>query len=70
MKPTASVFRLMRNSKPLETEEYVTNLTSFLDTTGSYETLTLTDLHQVLQSLNSQIYTTEMVSASEISLPL
>ena len=29
MKPTASVFRLTRHSKPLETEEYATNLTSF-----------------------------------------
>ena len=60
----------MRNSKPLETEEFVTNLTSFLDTKRLYETLTLTDLNQVLQSLNSQIDTTEMVSASDISSPL
>ena len=70
MKPTASVFRLMRNSKPPETEQYVSNLTSFLDTTISYETLTLTDLNQVLQSLNFQVGSGEKSSVSEISPPL
>ena len=70
MKPTASVFRLMRNSKPLETEEYVSNLTSYLDTIRSYETLILTDLNQVLQSLNFQVENCEKSSAPEISQPL
>ena len=51
MKPTASVFRLMRNSKPLSTEEYVENLTTYLDTTRSHQSLTMDDLNNVLASL-------------------
>lgn len=53
LKPTAAVFRLTRNSKPLSTDEYAENLISYLDTTRSCKTLTIIDLNHVLNDLSS-----------------
>ena len=51
LKPTAAVFRLKRNHKKLESQEYYDNLTSYLSNVRSIKTLTLSDLKNVLHCL-------------------
>ena len=51
LKETAKVFRLKRGGKKLETEEYASNLMEYLDDSKNMASLTITDLNNVLGSL-------------------
>ena len=51
LKPTAAVFRLVRNHRKLETMEYADNLSSYLDSARSCRTITLADFDNVLHAL-------------------
>jgi hypothetical protein len=54
LKPTAAVFRLKRNSRNLETREYIDNLCAYLDSTRVCKTLTLDDLSNALHGISAK----------------
>ena len=54
LKPTSAVFRLKRNSRNLETREYIDNLSAYLDSMRICKTLTLGDLSNALHGISGK----------------
>ena len=53
MKRNSMIFRLKKNAKNLDSEEYAHNLKTYFGCTNSVQTLTLADLSFVLTGLSS-----------------
>ena len=52
LRKDAVVFRLRRNGKNLDTEEYASNLSLYLDQSRNMSSLTISDLRNVLTGLS------------------
>ena len=65
LKTSASLFRLKRDGKSLETKEYLENLCSYLDSVRQCKTITLNDLLNTFHGIAAKAGITSTVQVKE-----